>query len=299
MPSASPLPSGERHGAATNDPAAVLQGIRDAARATHVDFGFLVAQAAQESGLQADAKAQTSSAAGLFQFTQSTWLDMIRRHGARYGLADLASKVVTDANGRPAVSDPTLRARILDLRTDPRLSAALAGEFAKSNKDEVEHALGRPASRTDLSLAHFLGAGGATQLLKTIESNGDVPAVDILPEAAAANRAVFFDPSSGTPRTASELYRTFAARIERYGADRSKAAIGLQAVTDARATQSAAMPAWLPNATGANQKLLGAPSGGMLNALFTATLKMLMARGDAIASPDPTRPAAEPRHRPV
>ena len=49
----------DRHSAASIDPA-VLQGIRQAAHATHVDFGYLMAQAAQESGFRSDAKAATS-----------------------------------------------------------------------------------------------------------------------------------------------------------------------------------------------------------------------------------------------
>src|SRR5690242_13509310 len=119
VPSAFRLPLAERSGGASIDPA-VLQGIRQASQATQVDFGFLMAQAAQESGFQADAKAKTSSAAGLYQFVASTWLDMVRLHGAQYGIGDLAAQVTTDAAGRSVVADPAVRARILDLRTDPR-----------------------------------------------------------------------------------------------------------------------------------------------------------------------------------
>src|SRR5260221_13954099 len=166
--------------AASIDPA-VLKGIRQASQSTQTDFGYLMAQAAQESGFQSDAKASTSSATGLFQFIDSTWLDMVRQHGAKHGIGQLAEHITSDATGRPRVADPIMRERILALRKDPRISAALAGEFAQDNKMEAERALGRPAGKTDLYLAHFLGAGGATEILKAIRQDGTTPAVDLLP----------------------------------------------------------------------------------------------------------------------
>jgi hypothetical protein len=199
---------------ASIDPA-VLKGIRQASQTTHVDFGYLMAQAEQESGFQSNAKASTSSATGLFQFIDSTWLDMVRQHGAKHGIGQLAEHVTSDASGRPHVADPIMRERILALRKDPRISAALAGEFAQDNKTEVERALGRPAGKTDLYLAHFLGAGGATEILKAIRHDSSTPAADILPEAASANRSVFFDATTGVPRTVADLYRNFSNRIEK------------------------------------------------------------------------------------
>jgi hypothetical protein len=199
---------------ASIDPA-VLKGIRQASQSTHTDFGYLMAQAAQESGFQSDAKASSSSATGLFQFIDSTWLDMVRQHGAKHGIGQLADQVTCDAAGRPHVADPAVRQSILALRKDPQISAALAGELAHDNKTEVERALGRPAQKTDLYLAHFLGASGATELLKAIQHNGATPAADILPEAASANRAVFFDGRTGEPRTVADLYRNFSNKIEK------------------------------------------------------------------------------------
>src|SRR5579883_2443343 len=105
LPSAFSLPKGDRRALGAIDPA-VLQGIRQASRATHIDFAYLMAQASQESGFQADAKAKTSSATGLYQFIDSTWLDMVRLHGAQYGIGDLAAQVREDASGRSVVADP-------------------------------------------------------------------------------------------------------------------------------------------------------------------------------------------------
>ncbi len=213
-PTETPFPVPWPRTAASID-SAVLKGIRQASQSTHTDFGYLMAQAAQESGFQSNAKASTSSATGLFQFIDSTWLDMVRQHGAKHGIGQLAEQITSDTSGRPRVADPIMRERILALRKDPRISAALAGEFAQDNKMEVERALGRPAGKTDLYLAHFLGAGGATEILKAIRQDGTKPAVDILPEAASANRSVFFDTKTGEPRTVADIYRNFSNRIEK------------------------------------------------------------------------------------
>ncbi len=195
----------------------VIGSIRQAARATNVDFGLLMAQAQQESGFQADAKASGSSATGLFQFIDTTWLGLVQRFGEKYGVGALAQQITTDSAGRASVADPATRQRILDLRKDPRLSAAMAAEFARQNKGELEQALGRPASNADLYMAHFLGAGGATTFLKAVASAGATPGADLLPDAAAANRSVFYDPS-GRPLSVAQIYQSFATRINQQAA---------------------------------------------------------------------------------
>ncbi len=200
------------------DPA-ILHSIQRASQATSTDFGLLMAQAAQESGFHADAKSSTSSAAGLYQFVDSTWLDVMRRFGAKYGAGQLAQQIGQDANGKAVVSDPAVRQKILDLRQDPALSAALAGEYTKLNQAEVQQALGHPLQRADLYMAHFLGAAGATTFLKAVETKGSTVAADLLPEAAAANKAIFFDAQTGRPRTVADIYHSLAAKIDKAASD--------------------------------------------------------------------------------
>jgi hypothetical protein len=211
-------PSAPAPAAATVDPS-ILRDIRHASQATNIDFGYLVAQAQQESGFQPTAAAKSSSARGLYQFIDTTWLEMIRRYGARYGAAAYAQQIGEDAGGRPAVADPKLRRQILDLRNDPALSAALAAEYARSNKQDLEQALGRPASNTDLYIAHFLGAGGATAFLKSMSRNAATAAASLFPDAASANRSVFYDRKTGAPRSVADIYQTFANKIEKHSDD--------------------------------------------------------------------------------
>jgi hypothetical protein len=201
-----------RPDAALRAPAEIRAAIREASASTGVPFDYLAAQAEQESGFKADARATTSSAAGLYQFIESTWLRMMRDHGEKHGLGKLAGAITLTETG-PRVADPALKEKILALRDDPRLSAAMAAEYARGNHAQLAQSLGREVGATDLYLAHFLGAGGATRFLMTLRTDPARPAADILPEAAAANRAVFFD-RDGRARSTDEIYDRFAAKFD-------------------------------------------------------------------------------------
>jgi hypothetical protein len=192
----------------------VLRSIRQASASTSADFGLLMAQAQRESGFRADAKSSTSSAAGLFQFVDSTWLDMVHRFGDKYGVGDLAQQISQTSSGKLVVSDASTKQKILDLRHDPAISACLAAEYSKQNQNEMEQALGRPLSRGDLYMAHFLGAGGATQFLKALDSKGDTPAAKLLPDAASANPSIFYD-GSGHAKSVRDIYQSVASKIEK------------------------------------------------------------------------------------
>jgi hypothetical protein len=193
-------------------PPDVLQSIRSASATTGVDFKFLVAQASLESGFQADVTAKRSSAAGLFQFTSQTWLNMIRDHGAKYGQADLASQIGTQSNGRLGVSDKAVERQILDLRKDVVLSAQMAAELTKTNAVQLERALGRKPSAADLHLSMLLGATGAVRFLKAHQSDATTAAAELVPAAARQNPAIFYD-SGHTPKTVAAVYRRIEQSI--------------------------------------------------------------------------------------
>ena len=166
--------------------------IERAARETGADFDFLLQTAARESSFDAGARARTSSAAGLFQFIEQTWLAMVHRHGDKHGYGDLAAAVEQGADGRFSVSDPERRAEILDLRFDPDAASVMAGELAAENAGVLRGAIGREPTTGELYAAHFLGARGAAALINAAEAEPDRRADALFPEAAAANRPVFF-----------------------------------------------------------------------------------------------------------
>ena len=192
----------------------VLGAVRDASRRTGADFDYMLAKAAQESGFRADAEAATSSATGLYQFIDRTWLQMVRDHGARHGLGGLARQIGEAPDGGPAVADPALRQRILDLRRDPRLNAVMAGELANDNRAHLQRTIGGEIGPTELYLAHFLGAEGAEVFLKARRETPHRPAAELFPAAARANRAVFFDPATGAPRSLQAVRDRFADSLE-------------------------------------------------------------------------------------
>jgi hypothetical protein len=186
--------------------------IRQASARTGVDFSYLFNQARIESSLNPNARARTSSATGLYQFIEQTWLGTVRRHGAEHGLGWAANAIQRGSNGRYYVADPQARRAILDLRRNPEASAAMAAEFASDNGEYLEARLGRPAESVDLYLAHFLGAGGAARFLRAHDANPNGSAASVLPAAARANRWVFYN-RNGSPRSFAEIRERFAARI--------------------------------------------------------------------------------------
>ena len=189
-------------------PGRVQQAIASAASATGIDFDYLMGQAKVESGLNAAARAGTSSASGLYQFIESSWLAVVKRHGAEHGLG-WAANAIGPGN---RVADAGTRAAILALRNDPAAASLMAAEHASDNKDAIEGSLGREATGTDLYMAHFLGLGGATKFLSAMKANPDASAAALFPSAARANRGVFYD-NAGGARSVSEVYQRFARKL--------------------------------------------------------------------------------------
>ena len=195
----------------------VTAAIQLASARTGVRFDYLLSQARIESSLNPNARARTSSATGLFQFIEQTWLGMVRQHGAAHGLGWAADAIQRGRNGHYYVADPAMRQQILDLRRQPEASSAMAAEFASDNGRYLESRLGRAAEPVDLYLAHFLGAGGAARFLRAHDANPGAAAAAMLPAAARANRAVFYN-RDGSARSFAEIRAHFAERMGGAGA---------------------------------------------------------------------------------
>lgn len=277
----------------------VLRSIRQASLTTSTDFGLLMAQAARESGFHADAKSSTSSAAGLFQFVDSTWLDMVHRFGGKYGVGDLAQQISQTDSGKLVVANAGTRQKILDLRANPTLSADLAAEYAKQNQTEIEQAIGRPLSRGDLYMAHFLGAGGATEFLKALDTKGNTIAAKLLPDAAAANPSIFYD-ASGRAKTVGEIYQTVASKIEKdasaFGGDApttpsSSSSFAAASVAETLGISSGLSASSLGHSVDWSGVKLSAPMLEALNVVALAALKMTEDSSDA---PQPAQPPQAP-----
>lgn len=196
-------------------PTEVRAAIGRAASRSGIDFNYLLGQARLESGLNPSAKSSASSASGLYQFIDRTWLGTVARHGAKHGLDWAAQAIDHQAGGTGGVhvSDPAMRARIMALRFDPDTAARMAGELASDNRDALRNATGRDPGPTELYLAHFLGSSGAIRFLAAADHDPAQSAASLFPDAAASNRAVFFD--HGAPRSIGALRNWITARIGR------------------------------------------------------------------------------------
>jgi Transglycosylase SLT domain len=194
--------------AATSTP--VVDAIRQGAERTGTSFDYLLATAQKESALDPTAQARSSSASGLFQFIEQTWLGLVKSDGGKLGLGRYANAITTRGDGTHVVSDPAARQAILNLREDPKVASVLAGALTQRNRDVLAADLGREPSARDLYVAHFLGARGAAQLIGAAQQTPNRPAAADFPDAAAANRNIFFD-RSGRARGAGEVYALLAA----------------------------------------------------------------------------------------
>jgi hypothetical protein len=200
----------------TSQPAAhmerVSRAIGTAADRTGVDFDYLMNQARVESGFRTDVKAATSSASGLFQFTQQTWLATVKQHGAEHGYGSAADAISVDKQGRYSVTDAQLRRQILDLRNQPEAASVMAAEFAADNGEALLSATGREPEAVDLYLAHFLGSGGASKFLRAWDADPNQQAAPLFRAAAGANKTIFYG-RNGAPRTLNEIRERFRGKM--------------------------------------------------------------------------------------
>jgi hypothetical protein len=182
----------------------VEAAIQRASAATGVDFSFLMGTAKRESGYNPGAKAGSSSAAGLFQFTEQTWLSTLKQHGAKYGYARYAQLIDQTSDGRYRVANGDARKMVMDLRLDAHASASMAAELASGNASYLRGRVGRDPTSGELYAAHFLGPQGSAQLIQAVKATPHAQASTIFPDAARANPAIFH--RDGRPASVSEVY---------------------------------------------------------------------------------------------
>ncbi len=182
----------------------VETAIQRASQATGVDFGFLLGAARRESGYNPGAKAHTSSAAGLFQFVDQTWLATLKRHGAKYGYARYAELISQGADGRFYVSGAEARRAVMDLKLDPHAASLMAGELTTDHASYLRGRVGREPTAGELYAAHFLGPKGSARLIEAAQHSPGANAAALFPDAAAANRSIF--QHQGRDATVAEVY---------------------------------------------------------------------------------------------
>lgn len=186
--------------------------LNSAGKRSGVDFDYLLQTAIRESSLNPKAKAQTSSATGLFQFLESTWLEVMKTEGPRLGYTNYSEAITETADGDYVIADKALREEVLALREDPQVAADLAAAYTRNNGAYLFERFGRMPSPGELYIAHFLGAKGAEKLFVAGLENPDQVAANLFPRQAKANPSIFYDESGA--RTIRQVYRALVAKHE-------------------------------------------------------------------------------------
>src|SRR4051795_12621715 len=189
----------------------VAGSIKQAANTTGTSFEYLLTTAKMESDFNPRAAASTSSARGLYQFIDQTWLGTVKEAGAQLGYGSYADAITKSSSGTYSVGNPAARSAILKLRDDPAASAAMAGVLSRSNSFRLTGKIGRRPSDSELYMAHFMGVGGAAKLIANAEDNPRASGARLFPNAAAANRPIFYD-ASGRARSVKEVYAVLTQR---------------------------------------------------------------------------------------
>ncbi|MGJ0425536.1 transglycosylase SLT domain-containing protein [Methylocystis sp.] len=192
----------------------IVERVVKAAQTTEMDPALLMAIADKESNFSSTAKARTSSASGLFQFVEKTWLKAMKTFGWRHGHGETAAVIASDDSARVSGQK---RARILGLRNDPYLSAVLAAEMLKKDSSRIAEKLGRPLTRGETYLIHFLGPDDAERFMRTMDEAPHTSAASLLPRPARANRPIFYEQQGRRlkDRSVREVHEAFETMMDK------------------------------------------------------------------------------------
>jgi hypothetical protein len=215
----------------------IAGAIKQAATTTGTSFQYLLATAKMESDFNPKASASTSSAAGLFQFIGQTWLGTVKEAGTQLGYGKYADAITKSSSGNYSVSNPASRTAVMKLRDDPAASSAMAGVLTRSNSFRLTGMIGRRPTDSELYMAHFMGVGGAAKLISNAEDNPQASGARLFPNAAAANRSIFYD-KSGHARSVSQVYSVLSSRYAA-AANSPATQMAMAAVGDTPATNTA------------------------------------------------------------
>ena len=185
--------------------------IKQASNQTGVSFEYLLTTAKMESDFDPSAGATTSSAHGLYQFIDQTWLGTVKEAGSQLGYGNYSDAITRTSSGTYTVDDPFMKRSIMKLRDDPQVASSMAAALTQSNSFKLTGLLGRRPSDSELYMAHFMGVGGAAKLIANAEDNPQAVGARLFPNAASANRSIFYA-RDGRARSVSEVYSVLNAR---------------------------------------------------------------------------------------
>lgn len=203
-------------GPSANGNSRVVEAIRDGSERSGADFDYLLRTANRESSLNPSAKAPTSSATGLFQFIEQTWLGTLKDSGPKFGLSGYSSEISEVRPGVYDVTDPAQKAEILALRNDPEIASVMAGELTRDNHTQLASRIGYAPSEADLYLAHVFGVDSAALMIEKSRDDPGADAAALFPDAARANQSLFYERGSGRPLGVASVREKLADMFARH-----------------------------------------------------------------------------------
>jgi hypothetical protein len=246
--------------------AAVTGAIRKAAQSTGANFDYLLTTAKVESNLDPNSTISTSTATGLFQFLDQTWLGVMKTAGRAFGFGQYADAISQTSSGRYVVEDTALHDEMMKLRKDPAANATMGGVITQQNAAVLAKRIGRKPTEGELYVAHFFGPHAAARVLQLAASEPSSDAVALFPEAARANRSVFYD-RQGNARTIAGVrdelvrrYQVAKAQTVPATAPTTVAALPLTAPVSAVPTRRVADTAGVTGAFAAAQPAAPSPA---------------------------------------
>src|ERR1700743_1753462 len=94
----------------------VAGAIKQAASSTGVSFEYMLTTAKMESDFNPTAGASTSSAKGLYQFIEQTWLGTVKEAGGQLGYGQYSDAIGKTSSRGDGLSDPGMRRARMELR---------------------------------------------------------------------------------------------------------------------------------------------------------------------------------------
>jgi hypothetical protein len=131
--------------------------------------------------------------------------------GVELGFEDLVNAISTGEGGVYEVTLDEAREEILRLRYDAEMSAIFAGLFTRRNFEALTQLIEREPDASELYLAHVMGAWGAAEIIRLVETKPDAKANRHFRRAARANRSIFFHKDK-KPRTIAEVYEVLTGK---------------------------------------------------------------------------------------
>ena len=209
-------------------PPLVLKAIQAAARDSGIDPHLLAAIAWRESRFDPMARNHRSSAKGLLQFTTATWLQAVRDFGSQHDAANYAAAISKGRSGTFVVAGRRVRTAILQLRSDPVLSAKLAAESMSRQRVAMQNRLGRSVTSADLYLLHVLGPSGAARFLAAVAQRPSASSLEVAGSNVMYNAGLLA--RDGRPLTVANTYTAVQAMLDAQSAHTKQ----LLAATEAR-----------------------------------------------------------------